>query len=110
METSGTEGSVYGKQAGVAKKRVRPGVVWITAILAGMHPPRNSHVRAVVEIAFIIFLFYANLLMGEFTVLAGKGKTLAAALRDIVTPHTVVVAVVTAVIGHFGFSLLRQRS
>jgi hypothetical protein len=75
-----------------------------------MHPHRNSHLRAVVEIAFIIFLFYANLLMGEFTVKAGKGKTLVAALHDIITPHTMAIAIITAIIGHFGFTLLRQKS
>jgi hypothetical protein len=75
-----------------------------------MHPPRNTHLRAVVEIAFIIFLFYANLLMGEFTVSAEKGKTFATALHDIITPHTVVIAIVTAIIGHFGFTLLRRKS
>ena len=32
--------------------------------------------RAVIEMAFIIFLFYSNLLMGEFTVINGQGKTL----------------------------------
>ncbi len=32
--------------------------------------------RAVIEIAFIVFLFYSNLLMGEFTHANGQGKTL----------------------------------
>jgi hypothetical protein len=37
--------------------------------------------RAVIETAFIIFLFYSNLLMGEFTVTNGHRKTLALALN-----------------------------
>jgi 3-hydroxyacyl-CoA dehydrogenase len=39
--------------------------------------------RAIIEIAFIVFLFYSNLLMGEFTVSNGHGKTLAIAFHDI---------------------------
>ncbi len=45
-------------------------------------------VRAVIEVAFILFLFYANLLMGEFTRRSAPGKTLAFALRDILTGRT----------------------
>ena len=41
--------------------------------------------RALIEVAFIVFLFYSNLLMGEFTVTNGQGKTLAFALGDIFT-------------------------
>jgi hypothetical protein len=73
-----------------------------------MHPPRNPHLRAAVEIGCIIFLFYSNLLMGEFT--AGHNHTLLEALQNIFTLKTIAIAVVTASIGHFGFSLLRQRS
>jgi hypothetical protein len=82
----------------------------MAATVAAMHPPRNSHLRAAVEVAFIVFLFYANLLMGEFTATAGRGKTLSHALMDIFTIKTVAIAIVTAIIGHFGFSLLRQKS
>jgi hypothetical protein len=41
--------------------------------------------RAVIEIAFIVFLFYSNLLMGEFAVSNGAGKSLAFALSNIFT-------------------------
>ena len=41
--------------------------------------------RAVIEIASIVFLFYSNLLMGEFTRANGQGKTLGMALFDIFT-------------------------
>ena len=42
--------------------------------------------RAVVEVAFIVFLFYANLLMGEFE-RSGKGHTkgLVWAIREVLT-------------------------
>jgi hypothetical protein len=36
-----------------------------------------------VEIRFILFLFYCDLLMGEFTHADGQGETLAFALEDI---------------------------
>jgi hypothetical protein len=75
-----------------------------------MHPPRNPHLRAAVEIGFIIFLFYANLLMGEFTATGGRGKTLWFALGDIITVKTLAIALVTSVIGHLGLVFLREKS
>jgi hypothetical protein len=48
-----------------------------------MHPRWKPHLRAAIEISFIIFLFYSNLLMGEFTAAAGRGKSLSWALADI---------------------------
>jgi len=75
-----------------------------------MPAPRNPHLRAAVEIGFIIFLFYANLLMGEFTVTSGQNKTLLAALHDIVTVKTIAIALVTSIIGHTGLVVLREKS
>jgi len=52
-------------------------------------PPRRGLLaglrRAVVEVAFIVFLFYSNLLMGEFNRVNSPGKTFAVALDDIFT-------------------------
>jgi small-conductance mechanosensitive channel len=56
--------------------------------------------RALIEVAFIVFLFYSNLLMGEFTATNGQGKTLAFAIRDIFTLTNFSIAVVAALIGH----------
>ena len=50
--------------------------------------------RAIIETGFIIFLFYSNLLMGEFTRSNGAGKSLAVALTDILTPANFAIAVV----------------
>jgi len=69
----------------------------------------NSAVRAVIEVAFIIVLFYSNLLMGEFTVANGRGKTLAYALQDIFTGTNFLIAVVTALFGYFVFEYLRKK-
>jgi hypothetical protein len=65
--------------------------------------------RAVVEAAFIIFLFYSNLLMGEFTVTSGHGKTLAFALKDIFTGVNFLIASISAMIGYVVFEYLRRK-
>lgn len=65
--------------------------------------------RAVIEIAFIIFLFYSNLLMGEFTASNGAGKTLVFALSDIFTLTNFAIALLSALIGYFVFEYLRKR-
>jgi hypothetical protein len=65
--------------------------------------------RALVEIAFIVFLFYSNLLMGEFSRSAGKGKTLVFALHDIITGTNLAIAVSSALIGYLAFEFLRKR-
>jgi hypothetical protein len=70
-------------------------------------PP--SILRAVIEIAFIVFLFYSNLLMGEFTRSNQHGKTLAFALHDVATPKNLVIALSAAVIGYTAFEFLRKR-
>jgi hypothetical protein len=65
--------------------------------------------RAVIEIAFIVFLFYSNLLMGEFTVSNQRGKTMAFALHDIFTSENLVIAIISALIGYVVFEQLRKR-
>jgi hypothetical protein len=64
--------------------------------------------RALIEVAFIVFLFYSNLLMGEFTVTNGHGKTLAFALGDILTVTNFSIAMISALIGHAVFHSLRK--
>jgi hypothetical protein len=65
--------------------------------------------RAVVEIAFIVFLFYSNLLMGEFTGANGRGKTLGFALADIVTGTNFAIAVVSGLVGYLAFEYVRRK-
>jgi hypothetical protein len=72
-------------------------------------PSSNPLWRALIEVAFIVFLFYSNLLMGEFTVANGQGKTLAFALRDIITGTNLVIALVSACIGYVIFEFLRKK-
>ena len=67
--------------------------------------------RAIVEVGFIVFLFYSNLLMGEFTH-SGKGPEMgfAWAVADVLTPANFAIAVVAAFIGYAVFEFLRNKS
>jgi hypothetical protein len=66
--------------------------------------------RAVTEVGFIIFLFYSNLLMGEFT-RSGmeRGRGLAWAIEDIFTEVNFVIAVIAALIGYVVVEFLRKK-
>jgi hypothetical protein len=66
--------------------------------------------RAVIEAGFIIFLFYSNLLMGEFE-RSGLGQTrgLAWAIRDVFTTANFGIAMSAALIGYVLFEFLRKK-
>ena len=71
---------------------------------------KKSIQRAVVETAFILFLFYANLLMGQFTSSGlGRERGLLWALGAIVTPANLVIGILAAFIGYVVFEFLRKR-
>ena len=65
--------------------------------------------RAVVEIAFIVFLFYSNLLMGEFTVSNGRGKSFVEAVSDMFTGTNLAIAIASALVGYVVFEHLRKK-
>jgi hypothetical protein len=65
--------------------------------------------RAIVEVAFIVFLFYSNLLMGEFTRSNGKGKSLWFAMHDVLTGTNLAIALVSALIGYVVFEFWRKK-
>jgi len=69
----------------------------------------NAVWRAAIEVAFIIFLFYSNLLMGEFTRSNGHGKTLTFAFFDIFSRTNFAIAALSAGIGYVIFEFLRKR-
>jgi hypothetical protein len=71
--------------------------------------PFTSLWRAILEIAFIIFLFYSNLLMGEFTTSNGHGKNLLTAFFDIFTATNFAIALISAMIGYLVFEYLRKK-
>jgi hypothetical protein len=65
--------------------------------------------RAIIEIAFIVFLFYSNLLMGEFNASNGRGKTLLFALNDIFTSTNFLIGLTSAFVGYTIFEVLRKK-
>ena len=72
-------------------------------------PRLSAFWRAVIEVAFIVFLFYSNLLMGEFTASNSHGKSMAFALHDIFTGLNFVIALISALIGYVVFEHLRKK-
>ena len=66
--------------------------------------------RAVIEIGFIIFLFYSNLLMGEFERSGlGQRRGLTWAIEDVFTSANFAIAAVAGVIGYVLFEFLRKK-
>jgi hypothetical protein len=66
--------------------------------------------RALTEVGFIIFLFYANLLMGEFTRSGMRqGKSLVWAVEDVFSEVNFAIAVIAALIGYVVVEFLRKR-
>jgi hypothetical protein len=66
--------------------------------------------RAIIEGGFIVFLFYSNLLMGEFA-RSGKGQErgLAWAIADVLTPANFAIAIAAALIGYVVVEFLRSK-
>jgi len=71
---------------------------------------KKNIVRGLIEVGFIIFLFYSNLLMGEFE-RSGNGMKngVAWALSDVFTNANFVIAVVAALIGYLLVEFLRAK-
>jgi hypothetical protein len=66
--------------------------------------------RAVIEVAFIVFLFYSNLLMGEFERSGlGQKRGLAWAIGDVFTAANFGIAMIAALIGYSLFEFLRKK-
>jgi hypothetical protein len=71
---------------------------------------RTRILRALIEVGFIVFLFYANLLMGEFTrTNNADGKTFLWALNDIFTTTNFLIAIISGLIGNIVFEFLRKK-
>jgi len=63
-----------------------------------------------IETGSIMFLFYSNLLMGEFTgANSAHGKTLMVALDDIFTVMNFKIGLIAALIGYLVFEFLRRK-
>jgi hypothetical protein len=71
---------------------------------------KNSVWRALIEISFIVFLFYSNLLMGEFERSGmGQKRGIAWAIGDVLTTANFEIAMIAAFIGYILFEFLRKR-
>ena len=67
--------------------------------------------RAMLELGFIVFLFYSNLLMGEYNHSGmGQKNGLLWALNDIFTIANGTIAIGLGLIGHLVFEFLRKRT
>jgi hypothetical protein len=71
---------------------------------------KNAILRALIEAGFIVFLFYSNLLMGEYE-RSGKGHDmgLAWAISDIMTPASFAIAAAAALVGYVVVEFLRSK-
>jgi len=63
---------------------------------------------ALAEVGFILFLFYTNLLMGQFT-RSRHASSLFTALSDVFTPTNALIGLVGATIGYFYIEEIRKR-
>jgi hypothetical protein len=65
--------------------------------------------RALIEVGFIVFLFYSNLLMGEFEKGNSRGKGLIAGIYDIFTLRDFAIAIASGLIGYIVVEYLRKK-
>jgi hypothetical protein len=71
---------------------------------------KKSVWRVVIEVGFIIFLFYSNLLMGEFERSGmGQKRSVAWAIADVFTAANFEIATIAALIGYILFEFLRKK-
>ena len=63
-----------------------------------------------IEVGFIVFLFYSNLLMGEFE-RSGKGREmgLAWSIADVLTPANFAIAITAGLSGYVVLEFLRSK-
>jgi hypothetical protein len=71
---------------------------------------KKAVLRGVIEVGFVVFLFYSNLLMGEYE-RSGMGRQmgLAWAIEDILTPANFAIAITAALAGYIVFEFLRGK-
>jgi hypothetical protein len=71
---------------------------------------KKNGLKMFIEIGFIIFLFYSNLLMGEFERSGmGRKRGLVWALSDVFTLTNLEIAIVAATLGYILLEFLRTR-
>ena len=65
--------------------------------------------KVVVEVGFIIFLLYSNLLMGEFTRANGRGKSFVFAVEDIFSVANLLIVIIAGLLGYLILNYFRER-
>jgi len=71
---------------------------------------KKNILRAVIEVGFIIFLFYSNLLMGEFERSGmGQKRGVVWAIEDVFTVANLELAMIAALIGYLLVEFLRKK-
>jgi len=65
--------------------------------------------RAIIEVGFIVSLFFSNLLTAEFFRTNGPGKTFAFAIEDIFTGTNLAIAFISGLIGYVVVEYLRKK-
>jgi hypothetical protein len=71
---------------------------------------RTAILRALTETGFIVFLFYSNLLMGEYTHSgAAREKGIAWAVRDVFSWENFSIGLTAALVGYVVVEVLRER-
>jgi len=66
--------------------------------------------RIVLEVGFILFLFYSNLLMGDFSHSGmGHKNGLIWAIQDIFTISNFIIGILLAFVGYVVFEILRKK-
>jgi len=71
---------------------------------------KKSVWRAAIEVGFIIFLFYSNLLIGEFERSGmGQKRGIAWAVEDVFTTANFEIAVIASLSGYAFLEFLRKR-
>ena len=72
---------------------------------------KKNGLRVATEVGFILFLFYANLLMGEFERSgAGQRRGFVWAFEDVFTVRNFLIGLMAATIGYAMIEFLRRRS
>jgi hypothetical protein len=71
---------------------------------------KKNALRAVIEVGFIMFLFYSNLLMGEFERSGmGQRRGFAWAIGDVFTAANFEIGTIAALVGYLVFEFLRKK-
>ena len=70
----------------------------------------KKSIAIIIEFLFIMFLFYSNLLMSEYTKSEiNKHKNLLVSIDNIFTIENFIIAVIAAFISHFVFGYIRKK-